>query len=226
MASVSPTRSQTRLGQTQLGQTQLGHSALHPLLQRAMADTPPAAIAAPKQVSASSAAQSEPTGWKRFSGDAPLGALGEVPTNNGLGLLTFRVQELMVGPPATEWSAIEAAARTQLETFGVNTRAQIVDLQGAAHRELPEAVRDATAFFQENIEASGWGEVRVLETTVGAQLDDVLVVHARTFAGDGYLEVYDRDGAPLLSGTTERSRVDGWDETFGEAREVASLLAG
>jgi len=220
MASVSPKFCQTSFGQTTVDQG----AQLHPLLQQAMADTAPAAIAAPR-TAAASADQRDPARWVRFSGEAPLGELGEAPADSGLGLLTFRVQELLAEPPAA-WSAIEAAARTQLETFGVNTRARTVDLQGETQQKLPEAVRDSTTFFQDNIESSGWGEVRVLETTVGAQLDEVFVVHARTFAGDGYLEVYDTQGAPLLSGTTERSRVDAWDESFGEVRDVANLLAG
>ena len=197
----------------------------HPLLRQAMASTPPAAIAAPQPAQMRTPKTSDPTPWVRFSGQPPDRGQGEAPIDDGLGLLTFRVQALLQGSPP-DWSAVETAARTQLEQFGVNARAQAVDVLGAAAKAVPTAVREANRFFQDNIEAAGWGEVRVLETTVGARLDEVFVVHARTFAGDGYLEVYDDQGAPLLSGTTERSRVDAWDESFGEVRELAGLLAG
>lgn len=170
----------------------------------------------------------ERSDWSRYADLSPAelpapGQVAESRAEAGLGLLSFRVQEVLQSKTPA-FDSVEAAARQQIERFGLHTRTQAVDVQ-AADKKLPAAVQDAATFFAAQVEEPGWGEVRVLEATVGAHLDEVLLVHAKTHAGFGYLEVYDKAGAPLMSGTTERARVDGWDESFGKVRDVAQMLA-
>lgn len=143
----------------------------------------------------------------------------------GLSLLTFRArQELARGAPLPR--DVGMAARGVLEEMPFEHAAGRFDMfEPETRRLLPPRVVEAWRFYAGVVEAHGFGDVRVLDVSLSAAHDDIYLVHAVTYAGEGYLEVYGASGEPLLSGLTEEGRLSSWDERFSGIRAVARSLS-
>jgi hypothetical protein len=146
-------------------------------------------------------------------------------TQRGLDLLAFRVMETLE-EDGDDHADLLDATRKSLERYPFDLQVGRYDMSKPdVVAALPAAVVDAWVFFDDRVSKPGWGVVQVWDAAVGADNVDVHVVHAFTAAGDGYVEVYDTEGSPLLSGTTDWDQLDEWDEKFGDSREAASYLA-
>lgn len=142
----------------------------------------------------------------------------------GLSLLTFRAcEELARDEPLPDDIAL--AAQIVLEDMPLELAANRFDMfEPVVRRTLPARVVEAWRFYAGSVEACGFGVVKVLDVGLSDGHESVYLVHAVTHAGDGYLEVYDQDGAPLASGLSEEGQLSSWDERFAEVRELARTL--
>jgi hypothetical protein len=82
---------------------------------------------------------------------------------------------------------------------------------------LPASVRESYAYFYTNVEEQDWGSARIYEHELGGE--KVYAVTVTTDGDDGYIEAFDAQGEPLLSGTTGYGAT-GWDDDFGAVRSA------
>lgn len=142
----------------------------------------------------------------------------------GLSLLTFRAFEMLArSEPLPD--DVTLAAQRVLAEMPLELAAGRFDMfEPEVRRELPARVVEAWRFYAGVVEARGWGQVHVLDVALSDSHESVYLVHAVTHAGDGYLEVYDGEGAPLTSGKSEAGRIESWDEGFSDVRGLARTL--
>lgn len=156
----------------------------------------------------------------------PYGAGPEVSgEERGLALLALRAWEHIARSeplPEDEVQAVKEVLEP-LPLWMLQGRFDLFDPE--VRRALPARLVESWRFYAGIVAAGGWGEVHVLDMNVSLEHGDVYLVHAVTFAGDGYLEIYDENGAPLASGLSERGELAAWDERFGEVREIARTLS-
>ncbi len=146
------------------------------------------------------------------------------PETRGLSLLAHRALSLLrQREPLPE--ELTLAAERVLSDLPLELAVGRFDMfNPPVRRALPPRVVESWRFYAGVIEARGWGVVHVLDLALSEEHGDVLLVHAVTHAGEGYLEVYDDGGAPLTSGASEEGRVSSWDESFADVRSAARAL--
>lgn len=155
-------------------------------------------------------------------------ALPEAPARSeerGLSLLTFRAWALLSGAdPLPDDPTL--AARAALDDMPLDLLGgRYAMFEPEVRRSLPATVIESWRFYTGTVEARGLGCVHVVDIALSAAHGAVYLVRTTTEEGEGYLEVYAADGAPLASGRLGGGRLTSWDERFGAVRDEARRLA-
>lgn len=144
----------------------------------------------------------------------PLGNSGLSGPRN-LGPATRMELEAQLGGDLAE------RTRAQFTNFDLQNWEQLqsgrVDMRDAAARAgTPDGVQESYDYYYNKAEANDWGTVRVLERQVGD--DPIYLVATTTDGSDAYMELFDRDGAPLGSGQQIEGQPTDWDAIQGACR--------
>ncbi len=87
---------------------------------------------------------------------------------------------------------------------------------------VPEGVLHAYDFFERAQEAD-WASVTLQKAPIGGF--DAYVIYTATDGDDAYLEVLDKNGAPVVSGRVQAELLLGFDEVFGRDRYSTRMVA-
>ncbi len=91
-------------------------------------------------------------------------------------------------------------------------------LQDASNREgMPQAVLDAYDYYTTNVMEQDWGTVHSVTLLVGEHI--TFSIYVETDGSDGWLEIYDIEGALLGAARTELGNV-AWGEQGEIRRQV------